>query len=82
MNAKETPEARVRAYLRARDRGKTWYAKADLALDSILATMRPGDEVQVGDKKYVLVDLFADRNKVFRAHGIGRYELQVLKNAS
>ena len=42
--------------------------------------MKPGDVVSLGAKQKVkLVDLYADSNKVFRSHGIGRYELEVLE---
>lgn len=32
--------------------------------------------VEVYDRKFVLVDNFADKNKVFRSHGIARFELK------
>jgi hypothetical protein len=74
--------SKARAYLRARDAGKNGYAQADRIFSEIRANgMKPGDEVVInaaGDK-VVLKDLYATADKVFRAHGIGRFELDLVK---
>jgi argininosuccinate synthase len=74
--------SRARRFFRALDEGKDSYKRADRLLSEILSLgMKPGDRVPLnsaGDK-IRLDDLFANQNKVFRAHGIGRYELNVEK---
>lgn len=72
----------ARKYLRVRDAGKTNYSIADQLFDQILALgMKDGDEVVInsGGDRVRMKDLYADRNKVFRSHGIGRFELELLK---
>ena len=73
---------KVRKYFRARDAGRAGYATADYFFDQILADgLKPGEEVVInaaGDK-VLLKDLYATANKVFRAHGIGRFELELVK---
>ncbi len=70
--------AKVRSCLKARDKGKALYAAADLILDELLAELEPGQIVDLGrGRKAQLVDNFAGgKNKVFRAHGIARFELR------
>jgi hypothetical protein len=45
------------------------------------AGLQPGQEVviNVAGDKVKLNDVYADSDKVFRAHGIGRYELELVK---
>ena len=66
-----------RAHLEAREEGKAAYTKADALLEQILeAGARPGRDIGA---KYRLKDNFAAANKVFRAHGINRYEIEEIK---
>lgn len=74
----ESLEERIAKHKRALELGKKHYGRADRLLESILPEMPVGERVPLpGGKSAKLVDLFAEKNKVFRAHGIGRYELQV-----
>jgi hypothetical protein len=67
-------------HLRLRERAKKLYKQADALLDDIIQQARPGDEIELPDgDKAVLKDLYLTTNKVFRAHGIGRYELEVVE---
>ena len=74
--------ARARRLIRAREEGRNGYALADRLLKEIREKgMKPGDKVVInsaGDK-VVLRDLYAESDKVFRAHGIGRFELEIVK---
>ena len=65
---------KVNRYLRVQAKIKEQYAILDEVFDEILPHMKPGDVVGKG----ILVDNFADRQKVFRAHGISRYELKLV----
>ncbi len=69
------------AHLKARDLGRIWYGRADRALEDIAKRLKPGKEVVLpnGDKA-VLKDNFADTNKVFRHHGIARFEIDVTEH--
>lgn len=63
---------------RARALGRKRYAQADRILAVIVQTMCPGQVVKLSPTRTaVLVDRFRDTNKVYRAHGIARYELVV-----
>jgi len=66
-------------HLRAREAGKRAYRRAELALDEIVKRAKVGQEIELGSgKKVALKDLYAEENKVYRAHGIARYELKEL----
>ena len=65
---------KVNRYLRVQSKIKKQYEVLDDLFEQILPHMKPGDVVGQG----VLVDNFADRQKVFRAHGISRYELKLV----
>jgi hypothetical protein len=73
---------KARKFFRARDEGKDAYARADRLLREMRqAGLKPGDAVPInaaGDRVR-LQDLYADSDKVFRAHGIGRFELVIDK---
>lgn len=75
---------KARKLFKALEVGKSGYKRADELLREIRATgMKPGDEITLnaaGDKAR-LVDNYATSDKVFRAHGIGRFELEFLKAA-
>lgn len=63
---------KVNRYLRLNAKVHELYSAMDPLLEEILGQMKPGEVRGKG----VLVDNFADKNKVFRAHGISRYELK------
>jgi hypothetical protein len=73
----ELPDLITR-YERARTLGRKHYQRADRLLDVIRKTMKPGQNVQLpGNRIATLTDLYATSAKVFRAHGVSRYELQI-----
>lgn len=70
----------VQKHLRLRESGKRAYKRAENALDEIVERGKAGEEIPLpGGKKAVIKDLYATANKVFRAHGIGRYEIEVVE---
>jgi hypothetical protein len=74
----ETVEVRIAKHARARALGKRHYERADRLLDTLIKELPVGEAVPLpGGKKAVLKDLFAEKTKVFRAHGIGRYEVEI-----
>jgi hypothetical protein len=74
----KTPAELVTALLRARELGRRNYAKSDRLLGEIRKQVEVGKEIELpGGKKAVVEDLYATSDKVFRSHGIGRYELKV-----
>ncbi len=68
----------ARKVLRSLEKGKAFYQAADAAMHELLALgVQPGSKIRVGRGKDVeVVDNFAEKNKVFRAHGIARIELK------
>jgi hypothetical protein len=75
---KKTPAELATALLRARELGRRRYAQSDRLLGEIRKLVAIGQEIDLpGGKKAVVEDLYASSDKVFRAHGIGRYELKV-----
>ncbi len=63
---------------RAIELGRKHYKKADRLMDMICEHAKVGEEIPLpGGKKAVLKDNFKDVNKVFRAHGINRFELVI-----
>lgn len=70
----------ILAYTRARGIAKGAYVRADLLLDHIVKVLPVNQEFELPSGKVaILRDQFASKNKVFRSHGIHRYELE-LKN--
>ena len=68
----------VGKHLRARESGKRAYKRAERLLDEIVQRGKSGEEIPLaGGKKAMIKDLYLTTNKVFRAHGIGRYEIEV-----
>lgn len=65
----------------AREKGGRHYKRADRALDEIAAAVKPGEEIPLNEagRKAVLVDLYADKNVVFKPCGVRRYELKVIE---
>ncbi|HZP33950.1 MAG TPA: hypothetical protein VFB23_11380 [Candidatus Acidoferrales bacterium] len=71
---------KARQCLRARELGSKHYKRADRLLDEIRKELDPGGEIPLaGGKKAVLKDNFQNTNKVFRSHGISRFELEVVE---
>jgi hypothetical protein len=70
----------VQRHLRSRESGKRAYKRAERLLDEIVQRGKSGEEIPLaGGKKAVIRDLYLTANKVFRAHGIGRYEIEVVE---
>lgn len=78
----------VQMFIRTKTQINGLYQQHDALLAEILtrrgrkgrggAAIRPGSVFDVDGVKYTLVDNFADTNKVYRAHGIQRYEIRPL----
>jgi hypothetical protein len=65
------------AYLRALERAKAWYVRADCLLHELIESMRPGDTVALGKGRVAeLVDNFFGKNKAWKAAGINRFDLK------
>ena len=81
LNAPPSPlelPALITRYLHARRLGKRHYDRATRLLEVILLTMNPGDVVHLAPlRTATLTDLYATSNKVFRSHGIPRFEIVV-----
>lgn len=75
--ASRTLEEKVRLYNRRRADGKRAYARSDVLLEEIIKEMKPGEVVG----GYRLKDNYAEKIKVFRAHGISRFELEQVVSA-
>lgn len=67
--------------LAARERGGRNYKRADRLLDELAAAVTPGEEILLNQagRKAVLVDLYAERNVVFKPCGVRRYELKIIE---
>ncbi len=66
--------------LTLRDKGKAAYKEADVLMDELLKRDMLGRSIDLGDGQHAtLIDNFENRNKVFRAHGIARFELVVTR---
>jgi len=79
---KQTPRekriALVKAYRQKLAIGAKFYAQADELLEQILAKMKPGTRVKIGDGLWaVVVDRFEDGNKVWQPVATKRFELQI-----
>jgi hypothetical protein len=71
---------KVRKLLRMQAEIKALYTKSDPILDELVERLRNGALVPLTDRKFArLRDNFADRNKVYRAHGISRFEIEVFE---
>lgn len=74
----------VQMLIRTKNQISGLYNQQDQLLNEILrrrkgrSAIRPGSTFEVDGVKYVLVDNFADTNKVYRSHGIQRYEIRPL----
>ena|ERR1039458_8947240 len=78
-----TTEERVKQYFGFRELGKRAYGRADEMLELLVVTgaLKPNKPLPMPDgTKVVLVDLYPKKTmKVYRAHGVAHYELQVVK---
>jgi hypothetical protein len=74
--------AKLRAHLRAKEAGRREYKHADELMAEILQMMKPGEESRFDatGRKAKLVDNFAEKHVVFRAHGIHRYEIEIVES--
>ena len=78
---KKTLTKKVRQHLKLLEKGKAAYARAEELLEEIVAAAKPGAEfVLSGEKKVRLVDHYAEKNRVYRAHGISRFGLEEVKD--
>jgi len=85
----ESIETRIAKHKRALELGRKHYGRADALMEGLLPELtekceacggvRPKADPVIlpGGKKARLTDLYAEKNKVYRAHGIGRYDLEV-----
>lgn len=74
---------KLRRYLRIKTEISKAYKLLDELEPEILEGLKKkkGQKLQIGRKgsqAAVLVDNFAEKNKVYRAHGISRYEVQLV----
>lgn len=69
----------IEKFLKAKDRGKKGYSQADALLEQLLAGgLEPGKKIPLAAGRVAeLKDLFAEKNKVFKPCGVGRFELAV-----
>lgn len=71
---------KVKRYFRVQDSIKRSYKRSDKLLAELLLEMQPGEAVPFSEfEKVVLEDNFKNDNKVYRAHGISRFELKKVK---
>lgn len=80
LMAKPSIKSKIRSYLKAKERGKAEYERADRILDELIAGLKPGLEVSfdTSGRKAKLIDNFENGNTAFRAHGIKRFEIKVI----
>ena len=70
--------AKVLAYLKARDKGKAEYGKADALLQELVAELPLGQVVQLpGGRTAEVVDQFAEKFTVWKPAGITRFAIKV-----
>ena len=71
---------KVLELMREREEGKACYQRSDEILNELIERgITVQDIVDLGDgRRAQLVDNFADKNKVFRPHGIARFEMKLL----
>lgn len=70
-----------RQYLEARERGKSGYQESDELLEQIQARNKPKHGKVLGGK-FRHVDNFAAKNRVFRSHGMSRFDIEEVKTES
>lgn len=75
--ASRTLEEKVRLYNRRRADGKRAYARSNVLMEEICKEMKVGQVVN----GYRLKDNFLEKVKVFRSHGISRFELEQVVSA-
>jgi hypothetical protein len=71
---------KIQAYLTERELGKAHYMRADEVLEAIVKIAPLDQAIPLSETESAeVVDLFKESLKVFRAHGISRYEIKVKK---
>lgn len=76
----ETLTEKVKRYFRVQETIKRGYKRSDKLLSELLTEMEPGQTVPLNEfENAVLEDNFKSDNKVFRAHGISRFEIKKVK---
>jgi hypothetical protein len=74
-------QEKARAHLRAKVLGQKHYKRADRLLEELLPELKKGAEIPLpGGKKAKLKDNFSTTNRVYRTHGIARYELEIIES--
>lgn len=72
--------SKVLRYFRVKDSISRGYKRLDKLEEQLLSEMSTGDAVPLNEfEKAVMVDNFDRQNKVYRAHGISRFELKKVK---
>lgn len=73
-----TKASLVESIINHRNRAKQHYEAADELFTKLLTLCKAGDTIPLPDGGTAqLVDNFAEKNKVFRSHGISRFELKI-----
>jgi hypothetical protein len=78
-SVKRIPKRVARRILSNLDRARALYVQTDNLVALLVATVPVGATVTLGDATYVLVDNYAHANRVYRSHGISRFELKEVK---
>jgi len=74
--SKNQTRKKVRRYVELLDTAKKCYREADGLLQDLLQELEVGEAVEVDvGKSYAIVDNFADKNKVYKATGVSRFDL-------
>ena len=72
---------KIKRCLRAKELGKKNYHRAGTLLDEIALELKPGDQVELSEKrKVVLEDQFLTKSIVWKPCGVRRYELKVIES--
>ena len=67
----------IRKYEKQRETGIAWLKRSDETMNLIVQAVGISKPVDMADGHLKeIVDVFEGQNKVFRAHGIGRYEVK------
>jgi hypothetical protein len=69
----------IERHLKLRKQGSAKYDRSDQVLKKLKGILPVGELVPYKDGRFVrLKDNFADKDKVYRNHGISRFEVEVL----
>lgn len=79
-DGREDLAEKARRHFRAKGTAKRKYDEADRIAQELLATVGPAVEIPLSKKrKAKFRDNFAEKNVVYRAKGIRRYELEIVE---